>query len=176
MSSASLVPMTKNPDESQDEVAAEPRWLRGDELATWMSMARVLTLLLPALERRLERDADLNWMEYHVLAKLSEQDGHTMRMSGLADLASSSLSRLSHVVKRLEGQGFVRRETDPCDGRYTNATLTSEGYGKLAASAPAHVEAVRSLVFDTLEPGEAESLRSAFDRIFAAVDAADREC
>ncbi|MFD3452570.1 MarR family winged helix-turn-helix transcriptional regulator [Streptomyces sp. NPDC058691] len=168
--------MTENPDASRDQEAAEPRWLRGDDLAAWMSMARVLTLLLPALERRLERDAGLNWMEYHVLAKLSEQECHTMRMSGLADLASASLSRLSHVVKRLEGRGYVRRETDPCDGRYTNATLTCEGYEKLVASAPAHVEAVRSLIFDALEPGEAASLKSAFDRIFAAVEAADRVC
>ncbi|MEU6343901.1 MarR family transcriptional regulator [Streptomyces sp. NPDC046977] len=169
--------MTKNPDTSQDEVtAAEPRWLRGEELATWMSMARVLTLLLPALERRLERDADLNWMEYHVLAKLSEQEGRTMRMSELAGLASASLSRLSHVVKRLEGRGYIRRETDPCDGRYTNATLTCEGFGKLAASAPAHVDAVRALIFDALEPGEAVRLKSAFDRIYAAVDAAGDGC
>ncbi|MDX3077823.1 MarR family winged helix-turn-helix transcriptional regulator [Streptomyces sp. MI02-7b] len=165
--------MTMNLDESRDEKAAEPRWLRSDELSAWMSMARVLTLLLPALERQLERETDLNWMEYHVLARLSEQEGHTMRMSGLAGLASASLSRLSHVVKRLEGQGLVRRETDPCDGRYTNAALTSEGYGKLVASAPAHVESVRRLVLDPLEPGELQTLGAVFDRIFAAVDEVD---
>jgi DNA-binding MarR family transcriptional regulator len=149
---------------------AQTRWLQESELAAWMSMGRVLTRLLPALERRLERDAGLNWMEYHVLARLSEQNQHTVRMSELADFASSSLSRLSHVVRRLEGQGYVRRKPDPSDGRYTLAILTPEGYEKLAASAPAHVEDVRRLVFDALEPGELETFKSAFDRIRAAVD------
>jgi DNA-binding MarR family transcriptional regulator len=166
--------MTKNTGEPPVPDAAEPRWLRGGELSAWMSMARVLTRLLPALERQLERDADLNWMEYHVLAMLSEQDHHTMRMSLLAEYANSSLSRLSHVAKRLERQGFVRREPDPADGRYTLAVLTPEGYEKLAASAPAHVENVRRLVLDALEPGELEALQPAFDRIHEAVDAAER--
>ncbi|MDX3072215.1 MarR family winged helix-turn-helix transcriptional regulator [Streptomyces sp. MI02-7b] len=165
--------MTEKPGGPRDREATEPRWLRGSELAAWMSMSRVMTLLLPALERELERDADLNWMEYHVLAMLSEQEGRTVRMSVLADRASSSLSRLSHVVKRLEKQGFIRRETDPDDGRYTMAILTPEGYAKLVAAAPAHVEAVRELVLDALEPGEIESLKPAFDRIFAAIDAAE---
>lgn len=166
--------MTKNTEgRPSAATGAEPRWLKGDELSVWMSLARVLTLLPPALERQLERDADLNWMEYHVLARLSEQDRHTMRMSMLAGEANSSLSRLSHVVRRLERQGFVRREPDAEDGRYTLAILTAEGYEKLVTSVPAHIENVRRLVFDPLEPGELEALKSAFDRISAAVDDAD---
>jgi DNA-binding MarR family transcriptional regulator len=42
-------------------------------------------------------------------------------MSSLADLANASLSRLSHLVKRLEGRGLVRREPDAADGRITTA-------------------------------------------------------
>lgn len=166
--------MTKNTAEPPAPAAAEPRWLQGGELTAWMSMARVMARLLPALERELERDADLNWMEYHVLAMLSEQERHTIRMSVLADRASSSLSRLSHVVRRLEHQDFVRREPDPGDGRYTLAILTPEGYEKLVASAPAHVEAVRRMVLDPLDPGELEGLKPVFDRIYSAVDAAER--
>jgi DNA-binding MarR family transcriptional regulator len=165
--------MTKDTGEQRAVDVGRPRWLKGDEVSAWMSMSRVLTLLPPALERQLERDADLNWMEYHTLAMLSEQDDHTMRMSQLAERASASLSRLSHVVKRLETQGFVRREPDLTDGRYTNAILTIAGYRKLVETAPSHVETVRKLVFDVLEPGEMEALKAAFDRIFAAVEAAE---
>ncbi|MFE2541880.1 MarR family winged helix-turn-helix transcriptional regulator [Actinacidiphila glaucinigra] len=146
----------------------EPRWLSDEELAAWMSMARVMTLLPPALERQL-RGACLSWMDYHVLASLSEQDRHRMRMSTLAESANSSLSRLSHVMRRLEDQGFVRREPDPGDPRYTLAILTPDGHDKLAAAAPAHVEAVRRMVLDPLDPGELESLRSVFDRIYVAL-------
>ena len=77
-----------------------------------------------ALECQLQRDAGLSFIEYHVLARLSENPDHTLRMSVLAELTHASLSRLSHLVKRLELRGLVRREPDPTDGRYTNAILT----------------------------------------------------
>ena len=74
--------------------------------------------------------------EYVALARLSEEPGATLRMSELATVTNSSLSRLSHLVNRLETWGFVRREPDPADGRLTNAILTEDGYSKLKASAP----------------------------------------
>jgi DNA-binding MarR family transcriptional regulator len=92
-------------------------------------------------------------------------------MSGLASVTNASLSRLSHLVKRLEGWGFVRRETDPTDGRYTNAILTDAGYAKLVDSAPAHAAAVRQLVIDEFSAAELAQLRSFCDRIEARVEA-----
>jgi DNA-binding MarR family transcriptional regulator len=73
-----------------------------------------------------------------------------MRMSRLALFANAELSRLSHMVKRLEKRGFVRREPDPTDGRYTNAILTDAGLAHMVEHAPAHVARVRELVFDAL--------------------------
>jgi len=37
-------------------------------------------------------------------------------MSVLAEVTNASLSRLSHLVKRLEKRGLVRREPDPRTG------------------------------------------------------------
>ncbi len=96
-----------------------------------------------------------------------------MRMSALADLANSSLSRLSHLVKRLEDRGFVRREPDPSDGRFTNAILTDEGFATLAAAAPAHVAHVRSLVIDVLSPEQLRRLGLTADRIMAHIDTSE---
>ena len=70
----------------------------------------------------------------------------------------------------MEKRGFIRREPDPTDGRYTNAILTPKGYKKLVASAPAHVEAVRSLVVDALTPAELRQLRDLSERILARID------
>ena len=92
-------------------------------------------------------------------------------MSELAVLTNASLSRLSHLVTRLEKWGFVRREPDPTDGRYTNAILTKAGHDKLRDSAPAHVEAVRQLVVDEFSPTELAKLRAFCERIVARVDA-----
>ncbi len=124
-----------------------------------------------ALECQLERDSDLSFIEYHALARLSEEPDGTLRMSELAILTNASLSRLSHLVTRLEKWGFVRREPDKTDGRFTNAILTEAGFAKLVASAPAHVAAVRQLVIDEFSPSELDQLREFCERIVARVDA-----
>ena len=94
-------------------------------------------------------------------------------MSSLADLANASLSRLSHLVKRLEERGLVRREPDPADGRFTNAILTDEGFQTLAAAAPGHVAHVRSLVIDVLSPEQLRRLGLAADRIMSRIDTSE---
>ena len=125
-----------------------------------------------ALEGQLQRDAGLSFLEYHALARLSEMPAHTMRMSELAEVTDSSLSRLSHLIKRLEARQLVRREPDPDDGRYTNAILTPEGLELLVASAPAHVAKVRDLVIDALTPAQLRELGAASERILERVEAA----
>jgi len=73
-------------------------------------------------------------------------------------MASGSVSRLSHVVSRLEAKGWVRRESSPGDGRSINAVLTEPGWQKVVETAPGHVAAVRRLLIDTLSPEELRSL------------------
>ena len=89
-------------------------------------------------------------------------------MSDLAATANSSLSRLSHVVSRLEAKGWVRREPSPGDGRSINAVLTEEGWQKVVATAPGHVTAVRELLIDTLTKEEFEQLGAISARVLAA--------
>jgi DNA-binding MarR family transcriptional regulator len=88
-----------------------------------------------------------------------------MRISTLAQYARGSLSRLSHLIKRLEQRGWVRRELDPADGRYTNAILTAEGYAKVVATAPGQVDLVRRLVVDALTPAQLRQLGEISARI-----------
>jgi DNA-binding MarR family transcriptional regulator len=150
--------------------SSKTRWLTDEEEAAWRAFASAMHKLPWALECQLERDSDLSFIEYHALARLSEESDHTLRMSKLAALTNASLSRLSHLVKRLEARGLVRREPDPADGRLTNAILTDKGYKKLLASAPGHVENVRDLVIDALSPAELQQLREASERISARID------
>jgi DNA-binding MarR family transcriptional regulator len=138
---------------------AEPRWLTDGERDAWIRLVGVFIKLPAALDAQLQRDADISHFEYMVLSRLSEASDDTLRMSDLAVLANGSLSRLSHVVTRLERRGWVRRESCPGDGRYTNAVLTDEGRAKVEATAPGHVTAVRELVIDALHPEQVEQLR-----------------
>jgi DNA-binding MarR family transcriptional regulator len=126
--------------------------------------------LRAALECQLERDAGLSFVEYHALARLSEDPDRTLRMSELAAVTNASLSRLSHLVRRLESWGLVRRQPDPTDGRFTNAVLTDAGYAKLVASAPAHVAAVRALVIDEFGTKDLAQLATASQRIVARIE------
>src|SRR5258706_1158333 len=125
-------------------------WLTANELASWLSVVRLITRLPWAIDAQLQRDAGLSMMEYMALAKLADAPRRTMRMSDLAELTSSSLSRLSHMVKRLESRGYVRREADHTDRRFTNAILLPAGLRKLESTARAHVAYVRHLVIANL--------------------------
>ncbi len=91
-------------------------------------------------------------------------------LSELAEVTNASLSRLSHLIKRLELRKLVRREPDPTDGRFTNAILTQAGLRLLVASAPAHVAKVRELVIDTLSAAELRQLRRASERILERIE------
>ncbi|GAA1358356.1 MarR family winged helix-turn-helix transcriptional regulator [Streptomyces beijiangensis] len=150
--------------------AEQPRWLDERELDAWKVFSAVMLKLPAALDTQLHRDSGLNQFEYLVLAGLSESPDRTMRMSTLAILANGSLSRLSHVVKRLESRGYLRREPCADDGRYTNAVLTDAGWDKVVAAAPGHVETVRSQVIDALEPEQLDQLREIGLRILHAMD------
>jgi len=136
----------------------EPEWLNAEELTAWKALAEVLFLLPAALESQLQRDADLAMADYMVLVMLSESDDHCMRMSELATSASTSQSRLSRIVARLEAAGYVTREMAPDDRRAVLATLTDPGLAKLVAAAPGHVAQVRKLIFDRLTPAQVLSL------------------
>jgi DNA-binding MarR family transcriptional regulator len=146
------------------------QWLTAGQLDAWLSLVRLLTWLPWSIDQQLQRDADLSMVEYQVLAMLSESPHRTMRMSSLADVTNASLSRLSHLVKRLEARGLVRREPDPADGRFTNAILTDDGLETLTAAAPAHVAHVRSLVIDVLSPEQLRRLGRDADRIMSRID------
>ena len=136
----------------------DPRWLTDEQQQAWRRFVEVLVKVPAALEAQLQRDAGLTHMGYIVLFTLSEQPDRRLSMSRLAKMVSASLSRLSHVVARLEAQGWMRRERDPEDGRVQIAVLTDAGYDKVVSSAPGHAEAVQQLVFDRLSPAQLRQL------------------
>jgi DNA-binding MarR family transcriptional regulator len=147
-----------------------PRWLTAEERRAWLALSRTALRLPAALDRDLQRAAGLTFFEYMVLALLSEQPGRTLGMTELASILASSLSRLSHVARRLEMQGLVRREKGPGVGRSTNAVLTDEGYRRVEQTAPAHVEQVRHYVLDGLSKAELTAMASIGERITARID------
>jgi DNA-binding MarR family transcriptional regulator len=146
------------------------KWLTAAEVDSWLSVVRLMTWLPWSIDQQLQRDSNLGMVEYQVLAMLSESPQRTMRMSSLAQVTNASLSRLSHLVQRLERRGLVRREPDPTDGRFTNAILTEQGFQTLAEAAPGHVAHVRSLIIDVLSQEQLRRLGRDADRIMSRID------
>jgi DNA-binding MarR family transcriptional regulator len=147
------------------------RWLDEDELQAWLKLAGVMLKLAPTLDSQLQRDCDLTHFDYLCLAMLSESDDRTLRMSELATRVNASLSRLSHVISKLEKRGWVARKPSPESRRVTLVTLCDAGWEVLVAAAPGHVETVRELVFDDLSREDVAALSRVAGHIVERIEA-----
>jgi DNA-binding MarR family transcriptional regulator len=159
-----------SPDTGRARGPEDPRWLDVAEQQAWRQLAAVILKLPGELEASLQRDAGMGHFEYWVIALLSEAPDRTLRMSKLASQANASLSRLSHVVARLEKRGWMTRRPCPDDARATLAVLTDVGWRQVAAAAPGHVATVRQLVFDGFGPDEVSELARLCTTILARID------
>lgn len=147
------------PATTASTAAEEPRWLTSTERDAWINLVQVLMLLPTALDRQLRDDAGIPHAYYQILATLSGQPGHEIRMTHLARLVGTTTTRLSHAVTTLEERGWVRRRACPTDKRGQIAQLSDAGLAVLRDTAPGHVTEVRRLLFDHLTPDDVTHLR-----------------
>jgi DNA-binding MarR family transcriptional regulator len=152
-------------DRTDEDQAGAALWLDEEQQRAWRAIAKLYTKLPATLDSELQRIARITLFEYEVLALLAESDRRTLQMSELAAGTNSSLSRLSHVVSRLETRGWVTRQICPSDGRAAQAVLTESGLATVTQAAPDHVRAVRELVIDALTPAQLRQLGSAAAKI-----------
>lgn len=150
------------------------RWLDDDEQRVWRAYLAVSRKLFAAIDRQMQDESGMPQTYYIILAMLSEAPNRSLRMSELADIVSSSPSRLSHAVDRLEERGWVRRERDPADRRGNRTVLTEEGWGVVQQSAPGHVRTVREQFFDLVTPDELAVLDTVFARVQAHLEGDER--
>lgn len=114
------------------------------EQALWDALVAVMTTLPTVLDRHLQQDG-LTHFEYRILSALAAQPDERLLLSDLGRCTSGSLSRLSHVVTKLEGLGWVQRvRSESLRGTY--AVLTAEGAGMRAAAAARYAALVRELL------------------------------
>ena len=150
-------------------VAETPtRWLSTEEQQAWRAFLTATNVLFATVEGQLQRESGIPHGYYEILVRLSEEPDRALRMSQLAEASTSSKSRLSHAVARLEERGWIERLDCPTDRRGQIAQLTPAGFSALAAAAPSHVEQVRRSLFDALSPDQVLQLAE----ISAAITAA----
>lgn len=171
MASKNVDPATAAHSEpASASVSEPPRWLSDEERAAWLAVAGIMFTLPAALDARLQEEAGLTFFEYMVLSVLSEQADRTMQMSDIAAGVSASLSRLSHVAKKLENHGLLHRRRVPGSGRRTDAVLTEAGYSRVVSAAPGHLAAVREYFIDTLETADLPALRRIGGAVAGRID------
>jgi len=150
-------------------MSGSPRWLSPEEQHAWRAYLESTKVLFDALDRQLQRDADMPHAYYEILVRLSEAPDRAMRMSDLAESTLSSRSRLSHAVARLEERGWLARRDCPTDRRGQIAELTDVGMQVLTDTAPKHVESVRTLMIDALSAEQLAQLAQISEVISARV-------
>jgi DNA-binding MarR family transcriptional regulator len=164
------VPSPEITQESAQEATEDTRWLTADEQLAWRTFLVACQTLFSTIDAQLLRDSDIPHGYYEILVRLSETPGRALRMTQLAEASTSSKSRLSHAVARLEERGWVRRTDCPTDRRGQIAQLTDEGFAALAAAAPGHVDQVRRSLIDRLTPEQVEQLREIGAAIIEGTD------
>lgn len=145
------------------------RWLSSSQQKVWRAWLDAVARIDSHLDTVL-RPYGLDLGEYEILVRLSEAPEWQMRMSDLADAARQSRSRLTHTVARMEKKGLLTREPCPNDRRGVIASLTDDGFSLLETAAPAHVDSVREVLVDVVEPADFEALGRAMAAVNKVAD------
>ncbi|MEV0064773.1 transcriptional regulator [Nocardia sp. NPDC050718] len=134
------------------------------ERRAWSAVVTLAMRVPSALDSRLQREFGVTHFEYRVMALLREAPDHRMQLSLLAARGHGSMSRLSHVVSKLERVGWAKRAAAE-SGRGVDAVLTETGLAKVAEATPEYLVAVRRLVLDGLDEPQKAELASLGERI-----------
>ena len=140
------------------------KWLNSAEMAAWRPFIGTTGDLMKAIEKDLE-PFGLDRGDYQLLAMLSETPDHKLRM---CDLAESLRLTRSGLTRRMEGvlkKKLVTRVQSADDGRVAYVQMTAKGMELLKKAAPHHLESVRRLMIDILNPNEIKAIGTAFNKI-----------
>jgi DNA-binding MarR family transcriptional regulator len=141
------------------------QWLTDDQQQAWRTYLNLQARLTAALNRQLQADAGLSLADYEVLVQLTDAPDIRLRPYELQRALQWEQSRLSHHLARMQRRGLVAREECAADGRGAYVALTDAGREAITAAAPRHVDTVRRMVFDHLDPHQLAT----FHQVNAAV-------
>ncbi len=152
-----------------------PRWLSKDEQRAWRALLQMTGRLEAHLNRQLLDASGLSKADYDVLVPLSEATDGRLRIFEVARALCWEQSRLSHHLARMQKRGLVERQECASDRRGAFVVLTAAGREAIEKAAPAHVETVRSLVFDGMTGEQLAALTAVAEQVLHRLDAGDRE-
>ncbi|MBI9000176.1 MarR family winged helix-turn-helix transcriptional regulator [Corynebacterium sp. CCM 9185] len=131
-----------------------PRWLSPEEQAFWRLLLSAVRKASRCIEETLVTDHGLSTSEFAVLVSLSENPDRQMRLRDICSDLDWDRSRMSHQITRMQRRGLVIKTRCAGDARGVVVQITPEGTERLVAAVPKHVESVRRLIFDDLDPAD----------------------
>jgi DNA-binding MarR family transcriptional regulator len=135
-------------------VTTDVRWLDATQQRAWRGFVDLHARLAAKLNRDLQQTSGLSLTDYDVLVHLTDVPDGRLRAFELGERLQWDKSRVSKQVSRLAARRLVAKEECETDRRGAYVVLTTTGRQAIEAAAPAHVELVHRLVFDTLTPGQ----------------------
>ncbi|MDY3127909.1 MAG: MarR family transcriptional regulator [Corynebacterium sp.] len=144
-----------------------PRWLNDEEQGFWRQYLAAANKIDRVIDDSLHSNGALSAPEYAVMVALSEAEGRQLRLRELCTELNWDRSRTSHQITRMEKRGFVAKEKSEGDARGVMVSLTDEGMRRLEEAVPEHVETVRRLIFDHLDPQDVPALQRFFTNVLA---------
>ena len=135
-------------------MTTDVRWLDATQQRAWRGFLDLHARLAAKLNRDLQQTSGLSLTDYDVLVHLTDVPDGRLRAFELGERLQWDKSRVSKQVSRLAARRLVAKEECETDRRGAYVVLTATGRQAIEAAAPAHVELVHRLVFDTLTPGQ----------------------
>lgn len=139
-------------------MSTPPPQLSPTELAAYFAFTEVSSLLRHSVEQQLREAGKLSYVQFQLLARLGDAPDGRQRMTDLADGVVYSRSGLTYQAQSLEERRLVTRAPSPEDERSTIVAITAEGREVLAKVFPGHIEAVKTLLFESLAEDDVEVL------------------
>ncbi|MGA8852258.1 MAG: MarR family transcriptional regulator [Aeromicrobium sp.] len=152
------------------EISTETPWLTPAQQVSWRDYMVGTTALIDQLDRDLRQMHGISLHEYEILVRLSEAEGHAIRMAELAASLSHSRSRITHTISRLEKASYVARGQCSDDGRGVSAVMTDAGYAALREASHTHVEGVHRLLIAQSSDQELEVIGRVFARVLETLN------
>jgi DNA-binding MarR family transcriptional regulator len=147
--------------------SSEHELLPSEEWQSWNALLMLSRTVLQALDTELRSAHGLAVTEFDVLITLFNAPDHRLGMSALAEQVLLSPAGATHLVTRLERDGWVRRVVDPSDRRKSYAVLTVAGDRTLRDARHTHNQVLQRTLFKVLSSTDRRMLQKLWQRLSA---------
>lgn len=135
---------------------------------TWATLHRAHARVRGQLTRRLEAERGVSVLEHGSLYELSSAPERRLLMAELADRLGLSPSATTRLVDRLEGRGWVVRESPRENRRTINVIITADGHRAYVRNNRLFTAVVEEAVGAHLDEHEMTTLISLLGRLSGA--------